>query len=500
MSQQEHGTEDAHIAYRTLDGEEAHLPRSAIEELRGKVTGGVSTAGDPGWERARHVWNAMVEHSPAIVGHCLSAADVGNVIRFAREHEMLLSVRGGGHHIAGNAVAEGGAVIDLSGMRAVSVDPERRTVRVSGGALLSDVDHQTQAFGLATPLGINSTTGFGGLCLGGGFGWLTRKYGLTIDNLLSADVVTADGELNVASQTSEPDLFWGIRGGGGNFGVVTSFELAVHPVGPQVHAGLIVYPGAQASEILRAWREFIADAPEDLAVWALLRKAPPLPFLPPETHGTDAIVLLALYAGDPEEGARATEPLLKLGKPLGSMLGPQPYEAWQKTFDPMLAPGARNYWKTNEFIELEDPTIDAVVEGAKQIPGPFCEVFLASLGGAMNRVPTDATAYAGRDARIVMNVHGRWETPDDDATVRTWARRVFETTAPFATGGGYVNFITADEAGRIASAYGSNYERLQEVKRQFDPENLFRMNHNIPPAPPQARRPQAGRRAPGQPG
>lgn len=500
MGSEHTGTDADHIAYRTLDGEEAHLPRSAINELRAGLRGGVSTSGDPGWERARHVWNAMVEHEPAVVGHCLSAADVRNVIRFAREHSMLLSVRGGGHHIAGNAVADRGLVLDLSGMRTVRVSPERRTVSIGGGAVLGDVDHETQSFGLATPLGINSTTGFGGLCLGGGFGWLTRKYGLTIDNMISADIVTADGELRVASASSEPDLFWAIRGGGGNFGVATSFELEVHPVGPQIHAGLVIYPGDQAHEVLRAWREFMDDAPDELTVWAVLRKAPPLPFLPPEAHGTDVLVLAAVYADGVEDGARATAPLLGFGKPLGNILGPHPYEAWQQALDPLLTPGVRNYWKTNEFTDLEDGALDAVLEGARQIPGAECEVFLAALGGAMGRVPVDATAYAGRNARYIMNVHGRWQSPAQDTSVRTWARSLFEATAPFATGGGYVNFLSMDDAARIAAAYGPNFERLQEVKQRFDPENLFRMNHNIPPLGREAPRPRPARRAPAQSG
>jgi FAD/FMN-containing dehydrogenase len=470
------------IACRTLDGDESSLPRAALEPLRAGVRGGVLTEDEPGYDDARRIWNAMVDHRPAVIARCLSSRDVHNAVGFAREHRMLLSVRGGGHHIAGNAVADGGLTIDLSPMRAVHVDLDRRTVRVGGGALLGDVDHETQAFGLATPLGINSTTGLGGLCLGGGFGWLTRKYGMTIDNLVSADIVTADGALHVVSSSNDPDLFWAIRGGGGNFGVVTSFELQLHPVGPLVHSGLVVYPSAQARDVLRAWRDFTESAPDDLTVWAVLRKAPPLPFLPPEVHGTDVVVLAAVYAGDVEEGARAMAPLLKLGQPIASMLIPHPYEAFQQAFDPLLAPGARNYWKSSDFAGLDDDALDVFIDAARALPGPECEVFVAHLGGAMGRVPRDATAYAGRDARYVMNVHGRWRDASDDETVRTWARRVFDQAAPFATGGGYVNFLTADESARVASAYGANYERLRELKQRFDSSNLFRMNLNIPPA------------------
>jgi FAD/FMN-containing dehydrogenase len=423
----------------------------------------------------------MVDHRPALIAHCLSAQDVRSAVRFAHDHWMLLSVRGGGHHIAGNAVADGGLTIDLSRMRSVRVDAVRRTARIGGGALLGDVDHETQGFGLATPLGINSTTGLGGLCLGGGFGWLTRKYGLTIDNLVSADVVTADGDLRVASAVSEPDLYWAIRGGGGNFGVVTSFELELHRVGPLVHAGLVVYPAAEVRDVLRAWRDFTETASDDLTVWAVLRKAPPLPLLPPEVHGTDVVVIVALYVGDLEEGVRATAPLLGFGHPLGHALGPQPYEAFQTTFDPLLAAGFRNYWKSNEFAELDDDALDMLAKGAVTMPSPHSEILLVSLGGAMGRVPRDATAYAGRDAQFLMNVHARWDTPAEDAAIRTWARGIWEATAPLGTGGGYVNFMTADETARVASAYGANYERLQELKQRFDPDNLFRMNHTIAP-------------------
>ncbi len=469
------------IVYRTLDGDEASLAYSELESLRSGVRGAVLTAGDAGYDDARRIWNAMIDHRPAIIVRCASSRDATAAVDFARNNEMLLSVRGGGHHIAGNAVADGGLTIDLSSLRDVHVDADRRIARIDGGALLGDVDRETQAFGLAVPLGINSTTGFGGLCLGGGFGWLTRKLGMTIDNLVSADIVTSDGELHVVSSSREPDLFWAIRGGGGNFGVVTSFEVKLHPVGPLVHSGLVVYPGAQAREVLRAWRDFSESAPDELTAWLVLRKAPPLPFLPVDVHGTDVVVVATVYAGDVAEGARVAAPLAKLGSPIAAVLAPQPYAGFQQAFDPLLAPGARNYWKSSDFAELSDDALELFVEAARNLPSPECEIFVAQLGGAMGRVASDATAYVGRDARYVMNVHGRWRSPNDDEAVRSWARRIFDRAATFATGGGYVNFFTADESARVASAYGSNYDRLREVKRRFDPDNLFRMNHNIPP-------------------
>ena len=434
------------------------------------------------YEDARKVWNGTVDRRPALIARCLNDADVQSAVRFAGAHRMLVSVRGGGHHIAGNAVADGGLTIDLSGMRSVSVDAGNRTARVGPGALLADFDGAAQAHGLATPLGINSTTGVAGLTLGGGFGWLTRRYGMTIDNLLAATVVTADGEVRIASATSEPDLFWAVRGGGGNFGVVTSFDFQLHPVGPEIYAGLVVYPFVQARQVLRAWRDFTAEAPDELSVWSVLRKAPPLPFLPASVHGTEVLVLAVAYSGDVAAGQRAAAPVLQFGDPLGSALMPTPYAAFQRAFDPLLAPGGRNYWKSHNFSVLTDAALDMVIESAGGLPGPECEIFVAQLGAAMARVNPSATAYVGRDACYIMNVHGRWSDPRDDDRVRAWARQVFRNAAPHATGSGYVNFLTEDEAGRVATSYGTNYPRLQAAKRRFDPENLFRMNLNIEPA------------------
>ena len=470
------------LTYLTLDNDVRQLSRTDADALAARMSGTLLDAADSAYEEARKVWNGTVDRHPALIARCVNDADVQSAVRFATTHRMLVSVRGGGHHIAGNAVAEGGLMIDLSGMRAVSVDVGNRTARVGPGALLADFDRAAQAHGLATPLGINSTTGVAGLTLGGGFGWLTRRYGLTIDNLLAATVVTADGEVRVASATSEPELFWGLRGGGGNFGVVTSFEFQLHPVGPEVFAGLVVYPFRQARQVLRAWRDFTVDMPDELSVWSVLRKAPPLPFLPTSAHGTEVVVLAVVYSGDVAAGQRATAPVLEFGEPIGSTLMPTPYAAFQGAFDPLLTPGGRNYWKSNNFSTLTDAALDVVTESAGQLPGPECEIFVAQLGGAMARVNPSATAFVGRDARYIMNVHGRWSDPRYDERVRSWARQVFRNAAPHATGGGYVNFLTDDEAERVGATYGMNYPRLQSVKRRFDPANLFRMNLNIKPA------------------
>jgi len=476
------------LTYLTLDKDVRQVRQQDVDAFAAQVSGGILTAADAAYDEARKVWNGTVDRRPALIARCMNDADVQAGVRFAAAHRMLMSVRGGGHHIAGNAVAEGGLMLDMSGMRSIEIDPVKRTARVAPGALLGDFDSAAQAHGLATPLGINSTTGVAGLTLGGGFGWLTRRHGLSIDNLLSATVVTADGAVRVASATSQPDLFWALRGGGGNFGVVTSFEFQLHPVGPEVYGGLVVYPFSQARQVLRAWRDFTMNAPDELSVWAVLRKAPPLPFLPESVHGKEVVVLPLVYCGNMEDGERMAAPVLKFGDPVGVHVGPVPYAGFQTAFDPLLAAGGRNYWKSNNFASLSDAALDGVISSVAFLPGPECEIFIAQLGGAMGRVKMTATAFAGRDARYIMNVHGRWSDPKDDDKVRAWARRAFEDAAPHATGSGYVNFLTEDEGERVSASYGVNYARLQEIKQRFDPDNLFRMNLNIAPAAPPHRR------------
>jgi FAD/FMN-containing dehydrogenase len=306
---------------------------------------------------------------------------------------------------------------------------------------------------------------------------------LTVDNLLSADVVTAAGELVRASETDHPDLFWAIRGGGGNFGVVTSFEFRLHPVGPQVIAGLIVHPISNAKEVLGEYRRLVAKAPDELCCWAVMRKAPPLPFLPPEVHGTEVLVLALCHAGDPVAGKKAVAPFQAIGKPIADAVGPAPFAAWQAAFDPLLTSGMRNYWKSHDFVELADGLIDVLLDALRRLPSPQCEVFVAHLGGAINRVPAEATAYPHRNVNFVVNVHTRWSSATEDAACTRWARALYDAAAPFATGGVYVNFMPADETQRVRSgAYGPNYDRLAKVKAKYDPKNLFRMNQNVAPA------------------
>lgn len=458
------------------------LQATKIEELKGNFGGTILLPGDNAYESARKIWNAMIDRHPTLIARCATTSDVVRAVNFARDNGLVLAVRGGGHNIAGNAMCDGGIVIDLSQMKAASVDPEARHATIEGGATLADLDAATLAHGLATPLGINSTTGVAGLTLGGGFGWLSRKHGMTIDNLESAEVVTAAGEVVRASPTEHPDLFWAIRGGSGNFGVVTRFEFRLHPVGPDLLSGLIVYPISEAKTVLQQYREFMANAPDELSVWPVLRQAPPLPFLPPEVHGKEIIALALLYAGDPKQGEPLIAPLRTFGTPLGEHVGVQPYTAWQQAFDPLLTPGARNYWKSHNVSTLKDELFDAVIDFVNRLPSPQCEIFFGAIGGATTRPAPDSAAYAHRDTLFVMNVHGRWDDPADDKRCIGWARDFFEASAPFASGGVYVNFLTADEVDRVRTAYGPNYDRLARVKRKYDPDNLFRMNQNIKPA------------------
>jgi len=471
----------SNIEVTNLDGTNGDIASDSVEELKAGVKGQVLINGDPGYDEARSIWNAMIDKKPGIIVQCAGTSDVIKAVNFARDNNILLSIKGAGHNIAGNAVSDGGLMIDLSGMKSVKIHPTQRRAYVDPGATLGDLDHETLAFGLATPLGINSTTGVAGLTLGGGFGWLSRKYGMTVDNLVSADVVTADGKFLKASEKENPDLFWAIRGGGGNFGIVTMFEFQLHPVGPNLLSGLFVFPFDQAKDIINKHLEYVKVMPEDLNVWMVLRQAPPLPFLPEEVHGKEVVILAFVYDGDPEEGEKAIEPIHSFGDAHGQHMGVMPFAAWQQAFDPLLTPGARNYWKSHNFTEVSDEAIDVMLKYTELLPSPQCEIFLALLGGEVNRVAPDATAYAHRNADFVLNVHGRWDTPEEDDKCISWARDFFKESAPFAHGSVYVNFMTEEETARISDAYGPNHDRLVQVKNKYDPKNLFRLNQNIKP-------------------
>jgi len=457
------------------------LQREKLGEFKAHFQGDLVLPGDAGYDDVRAIWNATVNRKPALIARCTRPEDVVQAVKFGRQHNLLVSIRGGGHNIAGNAVCDDGIMIDLSPMKSVRVDAKARRATVEPGCTLADFDAAAQAHGLATPLGINSTTGVAGLTLGGGFGWLSRKYGMTIDNLLSADVVTADGTRVRASETENADLFWGLRGGGGNFGIVTDFEFQLHPVGPDVLSGLIVFPFDQAKSVLTQFARFTETMPDDLNVWMVTRKAPPLPFLPASVHGKEMVALAICYAGDPTKGKKLIEPLRGLGKAHGEHIGVQPYTAWQQAFDPLLTKGSRNYWKSHNFSRLSDGAIGAIIEYAAKLPSPHCEIFIGTIGGQTGRVAPEAMAYSSRNANYVMNVHGRWESAAEDKRCIAWAREFFAKTQPFASGGAYINFLTQDETDRIAFAYGTTYNRLVELKKKYDPTNLFRMNQNIKP-------------------
>jgi FAD/FMN-containing dehydrogenase len=450
-----------------------------IEMLKSKVKGQIVLPDDPNYNEVREIWNAMIDRKPAVIVQCAEVDDVLHALSYARENGLEISIRGGGHNIAGSALCDNGVLIDFSNMTNVRVDAEKRRAYVEPGATLGDFDKAVQAHGLATPVGINSITGIAGLTLGGGLGWLNRKHGMTVDNLVSADMITADGRKIHVSEDENADLFWAIRGGGGNFGVVTQFEFKLHPVGPEILAGLLVFPIDQAKQVLQKHREFVKTAPDELNIWVVIRKAPPLPFLPEDVHGKEVVVLAIFYAGDIAEGEKLIDPLRSFGDPYGEHIGAQPYIQWQQAFDPLLTSGARNYWKSHNLTELSDGLLDSIIEFAGKLPSPHCEIFLPLMSGAANRVPSNAMAYGHRDVQFVLNVHGRWDDAAQDESCISWAREFFKASAPFASTGAYVNFMSGDEDGRVAAAYGVNYDRLKQIKQKYDPENIFHNNQNI---------------------
>ena len=453
---------------------------NGAQVFRERFRGDLLREGDEGYDEARTVWNAMIDRKPALIARPTGAADVITAVNFARENDMLVSVKGGGHNVAGNAVCEDGLMIDLAEMDNVHVDTETRTVRVGPGATLGNMDHETQAFSLAAPGGVVSTTGVAGLTLGGGFGWLSRKYGLAIDTLRSVDIVTAEGELVQASEDKNEDLFWGIRGGSGNFGIVTSFEFGLQEVGPEVLFGPTVYRYDDAPDVLRHYREFARDAPRECCVWVDSLTAPPLPFLPEEFHGTKVLTAMQFYEGDLNEGKDVLEPLREYGDPIADAVGPTLYTAAQSMLDDLYADGARNYWKSHNFTELTDQTLDTLVEYSERLPTPQSDILIHQVGGAINDVAEDATAYPHRDTEFIVTPGARWEDPTKDEECVTWVRECHDALAEDATGGTYVNF-EGDREGREQNAYAENYDRLVELKNEWDPTNLFRMNQNIEP-------------------
>jgi FAD/FMN-containing dehydrogenase len=448
-----------------------------------EFSGAVLEAGDDGFETARQIWNGDIQRRPAAIARCTGTADVLAAVRFARERDLPIAIRGGGHAVAGHAVCDDGLVIDLSAMTGVRVDPLAGTVRAQGGCLWRHVDHESQAFGLALTGGIVTHTGIGGLTLCGGIGHLMRRFGLTIDSLLSCDLITADGELLVASADEHPDLFWGLRGGGGNFGVVTSFEYQLHPLGPAVLAGVLAWPMSEAGDVLRLLRDFMADAPDEVGIMANLRMAPTVPVFPAELHGRPIVALIVCYAGPVEEGEQVLRRLREFKAPVLDTVGPKAYVAHQATFDPAYPHGRHYYWKSWKLPPLTDAAIDVIVAQAAAISSPLSAIPLFTLGGAVARVDDDATAFTGRSAAHDINVVASW-LPDDPEPERhkAWARAAWEAMRPFADGV-YVNFMSDEPAPQVQVAYGDRtYARLATLKNKYDPSNVFRFNQNIAPA------------------
>ncbi len=457
------------------------MPPIDIAPLAAALRGEAIRPGEAAYDGARSLWNALIDKRPALIVRADGVADVITAIRFARENGLAIAVRGGGHNVAGNAVCDDGLMIDLSVMRAVQVDPARRTARVEGGATLADLDHETQAFGLATPGGVVSSTGIAGLTLGGGFGWLTRRYGLAVDNLLAVELVTADGALITASEHEHPELFWGLRGGSGNFGVATSFLFRLHEIGPEILFGPTVYRLDDAVEVLQHYRAFAESAPRECCVWADLMTAPPLPFLPERYHGTKVLTLMQCYSGDPTEGEAVLAPLRRFGQPIGDAVSPMRYASAQQILDQAYAKGLRNYWKSDNFKTLSDTTIEKLVAIARTMPTPETDMLICQLGGAMGDVAPDATAFPHRDAAFIVTPGARWRDPADDARCLAWIHEIGEGLSEDADGGAYVNFI-AEIDGRERDAYGANYERLAALKNHYDPTNAFSLNQNVRPA------------------
>ena len=463
-------------------GERDTIGEATLGELESTLRGQLVRPADPDYDQARAVWNAAHDRRPALVIRCAGAADVMRAVEFARSEGLEVAVRGGAHSVAGFSTSDGGVVIDTSPMQGIRVDPAGRRAVAQPGLTWSAFDHETQAFGLAVTGGLVSSTGIAGFTLGGGIGWLLRKYGLTCDNLLSADLVTADGQLVTASEQEHPDLFWALRGGGGNFGVVTSLEYRLHPVGPLVFAGPVFYSAADAAGVLRGWREISATEPDELSSVANVVVAPPVPFLPEAVHGQAVLGILGVYAGPVEDGERAAQPLRTLAEPVADLMGPMPYTTMQSLIDPLWAAGAHNYFTGVMLSQLTDDTIDTLLDRHAAGRAPVHELHLHHGGGAMSRVPADATAFAHRDTAYVLNIIARSPDREGFEEHAGWARATHQAMDPWSTGG-YVNFTSEPGQDKVRSAYPPDtYARLAAVKDRYDPTNLFRLNQNILPS------------------
>ena len=457
------------------------LDETALGELEVSLRGRLIRPNDPTYDEQRRVWNGSISRRPSLIARCTGVADVIAAIRFARRTNLEVAVRSGGHSFPGLSVADDALVIDLAPMKGIRVDPQARTARAQAGVLLGELDRETQQFGLAVPAGIVTHTGLAGLTLGGGIGWLMRKHGLTVDQLLSVDLITADGEFVTASENENADLFWGVRGGGGNFGIVTEFEFRLNPLGPTVLAGPIFWPMEDSPEVLRFYRDWIADAPDDLMTIVLHRKAPPLPFVPEEFHGKPVVAVICCYAGPVEEGEKIMRPLKEFGAPIIDLCVPKPFLAHQAMFDPAFPHYRWYYFKSCDVPALTDDVIDITVEHSLRISSPLTSFPIWQMGGAVARVGEDETAFNGRNAGFTYNIGACTESAEGFDEEREWVRDFWSALEPYHQGV-YVNFLGDEGQDRVRESYGAEkYARLQELKRRYDPDNFFRINQNIPP-------------------
>jgi FAD/FMN-containing dehydrogenase len=458
------------------------LGEATIQELRESVRGRVITPGDAGYEEACQIWNgAYHDRRPAVVVQCAGAADVIAAVGFARSHGLPVAVRGGGHSVAGFSTCDDGIMIDLSPMRGVDVDPVSRRAVVGGGAVWADVDHETQAHGLATTGGLVSSTGVAGFTLGGGIGWTMRKFGLACDNLVAADVVTADGQIVHASESENADLLWGLRGGGGNFGIITRFEFDLHPLGPVIYAGPVFYPAEDAFDLLRAFREWSAGAPDEVTAVVNLTSAPPLPVIPEEWHGRKVVALVAASSGPVEEGPALFRGITDMAEPIADVLGPMPYKFLQTLLDPLWPSGIHAYFKATNLARLDDQLIDRLCKSHQTAPGPQCEIHVHQMGGAVGRVAEGASAFPERSMPFVLNAVTGWHDPAAGPSHTDWARAVIGAASEASTGRAYVNFL--GDAGAARSSYTEDaYARLVALKDKYDPTNVFRLNQNVEPS------------------
>ena len=458
------------------------LQEDTIRKFKESLRGELLLSDDTAYDDARSIWNAMIDRRPALIARCLGVADVITCVKFARERGLLLSIKGGGHNISGLAVCDGGLMIDMSRMRGVWVDPTTHTARAQAGCLLGDVDRETQLHGLAAVLGFISNTGIAGLTLGGGFGYLTRRFGWTSDNLLSMEVVTADGRVVQASEKENRDLFWGLCGGGGNFGIVTGFEYKLHPVGPEVMAGAIAWRAEYAGEVLEMLRILMEQAPPELVCVAGLRIAPPAPWLSKDIHGKPIVALFVCHTGRLTDGEKLVAPIKAFGAPVGDIVQQRPYVSQQSLLDATQPKGRRYYWKSEFLPNLEPDLLAKTISHAEAIASPHSAILLFPLDGALNRFPENHSAVGNRDTAWVLNIAASWEKAENDKTNIDWARAAWRDMRSFSTGGTYMNFLTEEESDdRIHAAYRKNYERLVEIKTKWDPANLFQMNKNIAP-------------------